>query len=511
MADVPVVDPSDLGRGIKRDNAKKKFEVDLTDYVDGTTVTYENGKLSAQTSGGLDCSAIGELKTVAMDKTVKVLGKKDDECVQVAVLDSIFQDVGVGLSASKYSGFVGDSFNVKVTVSNTGEGTNENTTLTIIKPALGNYTISNQTHTSQGVEEVTKVSDTEYRISNIAKGGTVIVTFDVLGNSHGSYQFSATVDPNSALDTNADNHQATISLNVNTRADVNYVPTLDCPLITAVDMETNTQLLVRAVPPENSPAGRENGNGKAFNQYDKTRAHNIYWNKDSLTGVRIKLENAYTVSMSGIANKDNAKAGFELNGRRTSAGFWNHYDELGIINPENQLLIKTSLSANDYTFDTATGILSITKENLDRAVIWARPSGVNCHWQAIVLQTTTPISGCVLDITPKTGVEINSSASEDQHNEFVAATLHIGATGEPTNRRVSSVNQRAEILVPERTARTYTITSSTCDLYNHEQSGNVAIDFSRPNNTPTLTVNIKDTATISDSVSRRLVDVKIGT
>lgn len=97
---VPVVDPNDLGRGIKRNEAKKKFEVDLTEYVDGTSVTYAEGKLSASGSSGLDCSAIGSLPKEAMTKTTTLLGRNaKGQCVQVAVLDSIFQDVGVGISA----------------------------------------------------------------------------------------------------------------------------------------------------------------------------------------------------------------------------------------------------------------------------------------------------------------------------------------------------------------------------------------------------------------------------
>lgn len=47
MADVLVVAPEDLGRGIKQDNTKKKFEVDLSDYVDNLTTYIHEEKIKA--------------------------------------------------------------------------------------------------------------------------------------------------------------------------------------------------------------------------------------------------------------------------------------------------------------------------------------------------------------------------------------------------------------------------------------------------------------------------------
>ena len=40
-----VVIPENMGRGIKANTEKSQYEVDLTDYVDGSTVTYTGGKL----------------------------------------------------------------------------------------------------------------------------------------------------------------------------------------------------------------------------------------------------------------------------------------------------------------------------------------------------------------------------------------------------------------------------------------------------------------------------------
>lgn len=85
MTKVAVVAPIDMGRGIKKDDTKKKYEVDLTDFVDGTTVRYVNGKLSATGGGG---SADGNTKNSKMAVTaagVLQLTDTDGNMVQVTL------------------------------------------------------------------------------------------------------------------------------------------------------------------------------------------------------------------------------------------------------------------------------------------------------------------------------------------------------------------------------------------------------------------------------------------
>ena len=46
MIKKPVVIPENMGRGFKVNEAQTQYDVDLTDYVDGSTVKYnEEGKL----------------------------------------------------------------------------------------------------------------------------------------------------------------------------------------------------------------------------------------------------------------------------------------------------------------------------------------------------------------------------------------------------------------------------------------------------------------------------------
>ena len=85
MTKVAVVAPIDMGRGIKKDDAKKKYEVDLTDYVDGTTVRYTNGKLSATGGGGTADGNTKNSKMAVTNAGVLQLTDTDGNVVQVTL------------------------------------------------------------------------------------------------------------------------------------------------------------------------------------------------------------------------------------------------------------------------------------------------------------------------------------------------------------------------------------------------------------------------------------------
>lgn len=125
-----------MGRGIKANTEKSQYEVDLTDYVDGSTVTYTDGKLGVAVTG-LTCASIDELPEKPWKKGTTILAKQDGACVRLSALDSIFQEIGVGITADKTNSFTNEEYNVVVTVSNTGESTNELTNLNIVGPEDG--------------------------------------------------------------------------------------------------------------------------------------------------------------------------------------------------------------------------------------------------------------------------------------------------------------------------------------------------------------------------------------
>lgn len=514
---VQVVAPVDLGRGIVRNDKDKKFEVDLTGFVDGDTITYENGKLKGRPQqSGLDCAAIGALKTVSMDKTVTVLGKKGNECVQVAVLDSIFQDVGVGISANKYSGFVGDRFNVKITVSNTGEGTNENTTLSIIKPLLGSYTIQNQTHTSQGAGGVNKVSDTEYHITNLAKGGTVVVTFDVVSSSHGTYQFSATVDPQSALDTNAINHRATISLNINTTADAEYVATEDCPAIVVTDVALSKELMLQ------STGGVRAG---TFKEVEASKT-NLY--EGPISNRKFRLDGASTVVVINTTTVGSEEHRFLTTDDGAPAHIFHMMQSRSIMNRDYQMSPTTAnpfgdtrLVSSSYTFND--GILTITDPSILSAVIAMRPAGSNCRWQYFSLASTSSmteqascdikVSGTsdftkqyTYDISGRINGITRSDTRTVDTNKVVydGRVLSIRSVSDLINfsKKVSSLVIRAK----KQTEKVITLVDSCQDVSKFVSRG--AVEFS-PSDTNNLTITVHQNALPTDSVTFGVIALQV--
>lgn len=56
---------------------------------------------------------------------------------------NLFQEIGVTITGQKLSGLTGETYSVTVTVTNSGEATNEVTDLIITKPLLGDYQLIN--------------------------------------------------------------------------------------------------------------------------------------------------------------------------------------------------------------------------------------------------------------------------------------------------------------------------------------------------------------------------------
>lgn len=208
---------------------------------DGSTVEIEK---SAAATAGLDCAAIDALPERPWKKGTVLLAKQDGECVRLAAFDSIFQEVGVGITADKTNSFTNEEYKVVVTVSNTGEGKNELTNLNIVGPAnTEDYEIKDVTFTKSEADAVEQVDNLTYNIRGLKKGGTVKVKYTVVPKVLGNYQFTAAVNPNSALDKDLGNNNATLILNARTKSDPTYVPSVDCPLITATDVTTGKQLV----------------------------------------------------------------------------------------------------------------------------------------------------------------------------------------------------------------------------------------------------------------------------
>lgn len=417
-----VVIPENMGRGIKANTEKSQYEVDLTDYVDGSTVTYTGGKLgvnvpasitSVSTAGaiegdgsvtnpvkldfndsivkgtdgkygvavtGLTCASIDDLPEKPWKKGTTILAKQDGACVRLAALDSIFQEIGVGITADKTNSFTNEEYNVVVTVSNTGESTNELTNLNIVGPEITpNYTVKNVRVGNSGAEEVERVDDFTYNIRGLRKGGTVNVRFTVVPKANGTYQFTAAVNPNSALDMDLGNNSATLVLSARTKADPTYVPSVDCPLITATELDSNV-VLQQLKPFESS----ENGVTKLVYSTNSFYSCNVFSQRRNLKGLRIRLDGASTVvgysethyqsSYVYLVNRDTITPPSSVNG---------DYDNY-IRGDQNALKNGTA----GYTFKD--GVLEITADTMSFAFS-CRPAGSNCRWQNYSLFAVNPL------------------------------------------------------------------------------------------------------------------------
>lgn len=355
---------------------------------DGTTVEIEK---SAPATAGLDCAAIDALPEKSWKKGTVLLAKQDGECVRLAAFDSIFQEVGVGITADKTNSFTNEEYKVVVTVSNTGEGKNELTNLNIVGPAnTEDYEIKDVTFTKSEADEVEQVNNLTYNIRGLKKGGTVKVKYTVVPKVLGNYQFTAAVNPNSALDKDLGNNNATLILNARTKSDPTYVPSVDCPLITATELDSNVVLQ------QLKPAGKSNIDGVQRTVYniDQLGTSNIFSRRNTLKGLRIRLDGASTVVGYSIVDCRGQAA--IVNGNTTESSLVSGDDGCRIVGDHD----FPKRGAGGYTFQD--GILEITADVLSFAFS-CRPVGNNCKWQSYSVFAVLPPKGLAITTSELVG------------------------------------------------------------------------------------------------------------
>lgn len=378
---IKVITPDNLGKGITFNPQTKKWEV----------------------QSGFDCAALSALPSKPWKKGTTLLAKQDGECIQLTALDSIFQEIGVGIAADKTSAFTGETYNVTVTVTNTGESKNELTNLTVQKPLLGNYEILDVRTSKQAVDEVETLDQLNYNLKGLAKGGTFILRFSVKANDVGTYQFSATVNPNSALDQNSKNNTDTIILKANTKIDTTYVPSVDCPRITATELDSNTQLVMIPSTERSS---------RWFRMYDGA---NVFANRENLKGLRIRLDGASTVyvlrtddrttQLDALVEFENGKIAYTWGAEAVSF--------------EPGVAIKRGIDG--YTF--SDNILEFTKEHTNVMVL-CRPAGKNCKWQLFNVRGAAAPNIKRIESSNASGGEVIYETILPENDESAAAIVN---------------------------------------------------------------------------------------
>lgn len=329
---------------------------------------------------GLDCEAIAQLPQEQWEKGTSILANKNGKCVRLVPSENFFQEIGVGITANKVSAYTNEEFEVVVTVSNTGVGKNTLTDWVITKPVGGVYDVKDVRVTSNGVDRVETVSEFNYKLHGLSSGGTAIARFKVVPKSTGTFQFSSTVTPNSALDQDAKNNTATITLSATTKADPNYVPSVDCPLIIATELDSNAQLVQLRT---------ENVGNNSLARTGLDNYGNLFANRETLKGLKIRLQNASTVV--GYSRDYRSYNSFIIsNGRVTSGSSVTGDDGLAYGNYLNSSADGIKSGTGGFTFEN--GVVTITAD-VEVFAISCRPQGSNCKWQHYMLSTaTTPIS-----------------------------------------------------------------------------------------------------------------------
>lgn len=448
---------------------------------------------------GLDCEAIAQLPQEQWEKGTSILANKNGKCVRLVPSENFFQEIGVGIAANKVSAYTNEEFEVVVTVSNTGVGKNTLTDWIITKPIGGVYDVKDVSVTSNGVDRVETVSEFNYKLHGLSSGGTAIARFKVVPKSTGTFQFSSTVTPNSALDQDAKNNTATITLSATTKADPNYVPSVDCPLIIATELDSNTQL----VQLHTNAYGQ---NHQAL--VELTNYGNLFANRETLKGLKIRLENASTVV--GYIKPYNDSTSYIVSNGRVSAGQLARGDNAAMY--VNVILANADAvksGTDGYTFEN--GVLTITAD-VEVFAVSCRPQGSNCKWQNYMFSTATAPTSKT--ITPSNVVG-GTTTLEDVYNEE-------RETNNPNITRINVIPSSVSVSTTKtvrmsvsRTARAtrlqklvFRVKAGTAASLNYTSTDNYAVTHSAGKTTITEnSITVAADAKPTDSVNTQYIQV----
>lgn len=367
MTSIKVITPANLGKGIEFNPATNQWEA----------------------KSGFDCSSIDQLPERPWKKGTTLLAKQDGQCVRLSSFDTFFQEIGVGITASRTNGFTGEEYRVVVTVTNTGEGTNELTNLNISKPeGLGvAYDIKDLETSKVQVGEIERVDDFTYNIKNTKKGGTAIIRFTVVPKALGNYQFTAMVNPNSALDKDLGNNTSTIVLNAQTKTDANLEVSEECPIAELTDVQTGTVL--SQAHTEVTKAGEKKINRRMAQGWGSGAPKGtVLFTDRSSVGLKLKLSSPSTIIAYGIPVGRDQQTVFVKSGYKNfyidykissnKEGYGTSLENSAVFNP------SSSTPAVDLTIDETSQNITINGDYCSIFLL-VKPRGKNCALQGWAL------------------------------------------------------------------------------------------------------------------------------
>ena len=348
MIKKPVVIPENMGRGFKVNEAQTQYDVDLTDYVDGSTIKYnEQGKLEIIGGEGFDTESLEEKQFV--DGSTIVAVDAEGNVYKAKYKAPVFKDVGVTLElvGSTLNGDTTES-TVRVVVTNTMAEEAQGVVLTI----------------GAGGE----IDGSGERTLNVAANSNERITFKV---RHAGPTFAtATV----ALDgdTASSNNTASIALPrkakvVTGESEGTY--TEECPLVEAT---YNGQRLYGSR--QTATSGFTSG----------ITDYNIITSASTLNGVTINLRGISSLvvyALKGELKNSRDAAGVikQLTSTDSSETYEAHVITLNGQSSDD-FVDAYFVNTGDYTFDNVSGDLTFTGD-MKQVVIVGRPSGENCKYQ----------------------------------------------------------------------------------------------------------------------------------
>nr|DAT95763.1 MAG TPA: hypothetical protein [Caudoviricetes sp.] len=448
---------------------------------------------------GLDCEAIAQLPQEQWEKGTSILANKNGKCVRLVPSENFFQEIGVGITANKVSAYTNEEFEVVVTVSNTGVGKNTLTDWVITKPVGGVYDVKDVRVTSNGVDRVETVSEFNYKLHGLSSGGTAIARFKVVPKSTGTFQFSSTVTPNSALDQDTKNNTATITLSATTKADHNYIPSVDCPLIIATELDSNTQLVQLRT---------ENVGNNSLARTGLDNYGNLFANRETLKGIKIRLQNASTVV--GYSRDYRSYNSFIIsNGRVTSGSSVTGDDGLSYGNYLNSSADGIKSGTGGFTFEN--GVVTITAD-VEVFAISCRPQGSNCKWQHYMLSTATNPISKVISTSNVTGGSV--SIVDTYVDERVTSADDVSGINVIPSSVTVVKNKKinASVSRSERATRVqklvFRVRAGTAASLNYTSTSNYAVTYSSGKTTITENkITVAADAKPTDSVNTKYIQV----
>lgn len=418
----------------------------------GNIISMRNNGLYAtipQTSG-LDFNALNDLPEKTWAKGTSFLAKDSKgNWHRVISPEDLFQDIGVTLTADKYStNFeVGTDthvdFTIKCTVTNSQVAKNAMTELTLVLPqhsAESPYEVLDFNHTLKNGDRVERVSDTLYRIYGLQKGGTCILTFKLRVRNFGSYQIGAQVSVESNVDTNSSSNNTSNLTVVAVRStrlveqpkeDVNYVTSVDCPMIIASNADTGERYMMMTTTGDVLSRAMNMLRVNDLPAIDPNFAYDIVNNNHTYSSLskgtlRLKLENCSSYVIKSYSTNLNSSVSSVYIMKNNDGNIVGYKNIFGFINSDESVDIRAnnniSMFSNDTlvkSWDHTTRTLSIEYTvNTTYIEIYCRPNGSNCRWQCLAFGRYVPVIYGNLDndhITIK-GITSNNYTIVESHS-----------------------------------------------------------------------------------------------